>query len=197
MQSSFFLGANSSSGFMSLYGGFCRGGGDFLRIVKGGPGTGKSSFMRAIGREAERRGEDVEYLRCSGDPDSLDGVYIPKLALGYVDGTAPHVSEPSVFGADSDYVNLGQFCATPISPSDAERAAAITETYRAEYGRAYALLSAAEELRSALSPPPTGRRRSSGWTPRRRSLPRGSWADAPRAAGAGSAFAGPSAAAGS
>ena len=48
-----FLGSNSEHGFHSLYDGFCAGDGDFLRVIKGGPGTGKSSFMRAIGRAAE------------------------------------------------------------------------------------------------------------------------------------------------
>ena len=104
MESSYFLGANTASGFFSLYGGFGRGPGEYLRIVKGGPGTGKSGFMRAIGRECVRCGLDVEYVRCSGDPGSLDGVYIPALRLAYVDGTAPHAAEPGVFGADSDYI---------------------------------------------------------------------------------------------
>ena len=153
MEYSYFLGANTASGFRSLYGGFCRGAGEYLRIVKGGPGTGKSGFMRAIGREAARRGYDVEYVRCSGDPGSLDGVYIPALSLGYVDGTAPHVAEPGVFGADSDYVNLGRFCRTPLSPADAARAASLSAEYRAKYARAYALLAGGERIELALSPP--------------------------------------------
>ena len=41
---------------------------------------------------AEKKGLEVEYILCSGDPDSLDGVYIPALRLGYADGTAPHLS---------------------------------------------------------------------------------------------------------
>ena len=86
-----FLGANSAEGFRSLYEDFCRGEGDFLRIIKGGPGCGKSSFMRHIGEAAEKKGLEVEYILCSGDPDSLDGVYIPALRLGYADGTAPHI----------------------------------------------------------------------------------------------------------
>ena len=154
MEQSCFLGANTASGFVSLYGGFCRGEGDYLHIVKGGPGTGKSGFMRAIGREAARRGFDVELVRCSGDPDSLDGVYIPALRQGWCDGTAPHAAEPGVFGADSDYVNLGQFCRTPLSAADAERARALTEAYREKYARAYALLAAAKGIEDALTPPP-------------------------------------------
>ncbi len=154
MEQSYFLGANTASGFRSLYGGFGRGPGDYLRIVKGGPGTGKSGFMRAIGRACASRGYDVEYVLCSGDPVSLDGVYIPALRLGYVDGTAPHVAEPGIFGSDSDYVNLGRFCRTPLSPADAARAASISASYKAQYARAYALLQAGVQLEKALAPAP-------------------------------------------
>ena len=154
MEHSFFLGANTDSGFRSLYSGFCRGEGDYLCIVKGGPGTGKSGFMRALGRACASHGYDVEYVRCSGDPGSLDGVYIPALRLGYVDGTAPHVAEPVVFGVDSDYVNLGQFCSTPLSPADAARAAQLSAEYKEKYTRAYALLAAGAQIERALEPPP-------------------------------------------
>ena len=98
----FFLGANSESGFYSLYDQFCAAPSDTLHIIKSGPGTGKSTFMRRIGRAAEERGFDVEYILCSGDPDSLDGVYIPVLHTGWVDGTAPHIIEPKLFGASAD-----------------------------------------------------------------------------------------------
>ena len=156
METSYFLGANTASGFLSLYDGFCRGEGDYLHIVKGGPGTGKSGFMRAIGREAARRGLDVEYVRCSGDPASLDGVYLPELHMGWCDGTAPHIAEPGVFGADCDYVNLGAYCRTPLSSSDAERAHALTTAYKEKYARAYALLAAAKSAESALAPQAIG-----------------------------------------
>ena len=152
MESYYYLGANTAEGFSSLYGGFCRGRGELLRIVKGGPGTGKSGFMRAVGREAARRGLDVEYVLCSGDPDSIDGVYIPALALGYCDGTAPHAAEPGVFGADGDYADVGQFCRTPLPESAAKRAVELSREYRGKYGRAYALLAAAQSVERALSP---------------------------------------------
>ena len=83
MEISYFLGANSRDGFASLYSGFAAGEGDRLHIIKGGPGTGKSGFMKKLGAAAERRGLDVEYVLCSGDPDSLDGVYIPALKQGW------------------------------------------------------------------------------------------------------------------
>ena len=152
METNYFLGANSAEGFCSLYDGFCRGEGDYLRIVKGGPGTGKSGFMRAVAREAARRGLDVEKVLCSGDPDSLDGVYIPALGLGYCDGTAPHIAEPGAFGVDGDYVNIGQFCRTPLPFEARERVRALTEAYRERYRRAYALLKAGQAAEKALAP---------------------------------------------
>ena len=64
----FFLGANSREGFYSLYDSFVNvRKDDFLWLIKGGPGCGKSSFMRRIGKAAETKGLDVEYIRCSGD----------------------------------------------------------------------------------------------------------------------------------
>ena len=52
MDTCFFLAANSRSGFCSLYEGFPENEGVFLHIIKGGPGTGKSGFMRRIAATA-------------------------------------------------------------------------------------------------------------------------------------------------
>ena len=144
----YFLGANSGKGFYSLYEGFCANDGDYLHLIKGGPGCGKSSFMRKIAREAEHRGYEVEYILCSGDPDSLDGIYIPQLSCGYVDATSPHVIEPRHFGVNSNYVNLGQFC----SRSHDERIILCSGKYKAYYKRAYALLEAAAAVKAAPFP---------------------------------------------
>lgn len=149
----YFLGANTKSGFYSLYKGFPSGEGDFLHIIKGGPGTGKSGFMRKIGKAAEAKGYRVEYVLCSGDPDSLDGVAIPELRTAWVDGTAPHVIEPAVFGADADYLNLGKFCRVPFSEADKQKAGEITKRYKALYDRAYGYLAAASSLNKAALPP--------------------------------------------
>ena len=51
-----FLGANSGAGFHSLYGQLLGTRLYDLLIVKGSPGGGKSSFMRAVARELEAAG---------------------------------------------------------------------------------------------------------------------------------------------
>lgn len=144
MVSEYFLGANTGDGFYSLYDGFGRGEDDFLHVIKGGPGTGKSGYMRRIGALAEAEGLDVEYILCSGDPDSLDGVYLPELGLGWADGTAPHVMDPAFFGASGDYENLGAFCDTAATRAHRKEIEALTRLYRGFYDRAYACLRAAE-----------------------------------------------------
>ena len=93
MTTHFFLGANSGQGFQNLFPRFCKPEDHYdLIVLKGGPGVGKSTMMRRIGKAMEDRGEDVEYLYCSGDPNSLDGVHIPRVGAAIVDGTSPHVS---------------------------------------------------------------------------------------------------------
>lgn len=78
-----------------------------LYILKGGPGTGKSTLMKKVGRQWCSRGFDVEYIHCSSDNGSIDGVIVPALGIGIVDGTSPHVIEPRAPGAIEEYVNLG------------------------------------------------------------------------------------------
>lgn len=91
----FFLGANSGRGFQNLFDRFCVSEDHYdLVVLKGGPGVGKSTMMKRIGEAMEGRGEQVEYLYCSGDPNSLDGVHIPRIRTAIVDGTAPHGTAP-------------------------------------------------------------------------------------------------------
>ncbi len=143
----YFLGANSELGFYSLYDQFCRAPKDTLHIIKGGPGTGKSTFMKRMGKAAEDRGLDVEYILCSGDPESLDGVYIPALHMGWADGTAPHVLEPHYFGTSAIYEDLGRFCQINSLLECRELIAVLTDEYRRCYRTAYGFLHAAASVR--------------------------------------------------
>lgn len=103
----YFAGGNTARGFFSLYESNLQGL-KRLFILKGGPGTGKSTLMKEIGNEWVNKGYDIELLHCSSDNDSIDGVIIPALKVGIVDGTAPHIIEPKAPGAIEEYVNLGE-----------------------------------------------------------------------------------------
>lgn len=102
----YFTCANSSRGFYNFFESNLNGLQN-LYILKGGPGTGKSTLMKKIGTYFNELGYEIEFIHCSSDANSLDGVIIPGLSVGMVDGTAPHVIEPKAPGAIEEYVNLG------------------------------------------------------------------------------------------
>ena len=96
----YFAAANTGAGFVNCFDRFFDPDKlDRLYIIKGGPGTGKSATMKTVADEAERRGYEVVRCLCSSDPRSLDGVFIPALGVGAVDGTAPHATDPKYPGA--------------------------------------------------------------------------------------------------
>lgn len=91
----YYLGNNTPEGFFSYYK-YILGQKEAEKIIciKGGPGTGKSTFMRKIGEVLLGQGEDVDFLHCSADSDSLDGIVLKTLKVAMVDGTSPHVIDP-------------------------------------------------------------------------------------------------------
>lgn len=104
----YFAASNSAEGFKSYYESvFAPEKYSSIYVIKGGPGTGKSHFIKSVAKRAEEAGYSVEYIYCSSDPTSLDGVIVPERRLAIIDGTAPHVYEPSLPGAVENIVNLG------------------------------------------------------------------------------------------
>ena len=137
---SYFLGANTKAGFFSLYGDFPPEGA-YLHILKGGPGSGKSSLLKAIAKAAKARGLAVEQVLCSGDPDSLDGIYIPALGQAWADGTAPHVLEPRLLGVTGDYLDLSRYLLLPFSEAEKQELLSLQAQNRDCYGLAYQALA--------------------------------------------------------
>lgn len=104
-----FPGGNTAYGFYSFFDHLAGPEADWRFILKGGPGVGKSTFMRRIGETMLDKGYDVEFFCCSSDNDSLDGVAIPALGVALLDGTAPHVVDPVAPGATDEIINLGDY----------------------------------------------------------------------------------------
>lgn len=102
----YFASGNTGRGFYSLFDDVLKDL-DRIFILKGGPGTGKSSLMKEIGSRWLKAGYDLEYIHCSLESESIDGVIIPSLKVAVVDGTRPHIIEPKIPGVVEEYVNLG------------------------------------------------------------------------------------------
>ncbi len=64
-------------------------------LIKGRPGTGKSTFLKKLAQAACDLGFHVERYHCAFDPNSLDMVIIRELKLCLFDSTAPHEYFPS------------------------------------------------------------------------------------------------------
>ncbi|MDK2820292.1 MAG: hypothetical protein PWP31_257 [Clostridia bacterium] len=104
-----FPGGNTCEGFYSFYDYIIEPDATRIFVVKGGPGVGKSTFMRKIGEAMLAKGYDVEYHCCSSDNGSLDAVVIPAIKVALIDGTAPHIVDPKNPGAVDEIIHLGDY----------------------------------------------------------------------------------------
>lgn len=148
LQTNYFLGANSPTGFYSLYDELSAL--DRLYILKGGAGCGKSSLMKRVAKHAQAAGLDTQLILCSGDPDSLDAVILPEKGVGVVDGTAPHVVEAGCPGAVETYLDLSRFYDHAALQAVKADLIATTAEYKGHYKQAYRCLGAAGELHRNL-----------------------------------------------
>lgn len=105
----FFLGANTPSGFVSKFGQLTEpnalGSGSRAYILKGGPGSGKSTIIRKVA-DAFGNLPGNQIIACSSDCDSLDGVVVPQKKFSLLDGTHPHLLEPRYPGAVESVIEL-------------------------------------------------------------------------------------------
>ncbi len=100
----FFLGSSTPTGFWGttsrLYDPFD---GWRVYLLKGGAGSGKSTFLKQI---AARAGESAELFYCGADPRSLDAVCVPSRKLLVTDATDPHAIEPQLWGVCEQLIPL-------------------------------------------------------------------------------------------
>lgn len=143
-----FPGANSCYGFYSLYEHMVPPQVKSKVILKGGPGTGKSTFMKRIGADLSAQQIDTEYQWCSSDNNSLDGVVGGRGQICVLDGTAPHVVDPRFPGAVDRIINLGEYWDAAMLKEQRGNIQKLTESIGLCFKRAYNRLA---ESQLALS----------------------------------------------
>ncbi len=147
-----FAGNNSSKGFFSYFDHIISlEAAERIYILKGGPGVGKSSFMKKFGKEMAAKGYDLEYIHCSSDNDSLDGLLIPQLKILFVDGTAPHIVDPRVPGAVDEIINLGVYLNSKELEKHKLKIMQINKTISCLYNSAFRYLSAANSIKEEIN----------------------------------------------
>jgi hypothetical protein len=114
-------------------------------IIKGGPGTGKSSFMKKVAQKAEDT--DLEYILCpcSSDPLSLDAVILPSKKTVVLDGTAPHETNPRYPAVCEEILNFGQFWDSE-KITDKGKIINLTDQNKAHHKTAQKYLAAAGQI---------------------------------------------------
>ena len=127
-------------------------------IIKGGSGTGKSTFMKRLAAEGEKRGYEAEYYYCSSDPTSLDGLILTRKTMGgeglrtaaVIDGTAPHTRDPILPGAAEEIINLGDFWDEGMLEKRRGELSALMKEKSALFSEAFEYLFAAGEITRML-----------------------------------------------
>lgn len=145
----FFAAANSGKGFVSFYSQVFEGKEIERRyLIKGGPGTGKSTFMRKLAQRAEENGFCVEYYRCSSDPSSLDAIIIEG-RVAVLDATSPHCVEAELVGARDEIINLGAFWDSEALGRRLDDIRQLSKRKKESYAKAYRFLDAAMQVDEA------------------------------------------------
>lgn len=140
-----FPGGNTAQGFYSFFDSVLAGM-EHIFVLKGGPGTGKSTLIRKIGLALADRGYNIEFLHCPSDNGSLDGVIIPAIKVALVDGTAPHVIDPKYPGVVDQIVNLGEHWNEQQLRENKEEIMALSDQIAEHYKLAYIRLQEAKGI---------------------------------------------------
>ena len=142
-----FLASNSAEGFISHFADcYNPADGWHTYIIKGGPGTGKSSFMKKVLKVAEKKGLSFIEVYCASDPASLDGVILPHLKTVFMDGTAPHVVEPKFPGVCETLLDFGTFWNSDILRDKGRQIISATKENKLCHKRAGELIKKAGDI---------------------------------------------------
>ena len=150
---SFFAAANTFDGFKSNFDKiFSPNELEHLYILKGGPGTGKSTLMKKLAEAFENDDCVICKIYCSSDPHSLDGIIVEKgkKKIAVIDGTAPHTTDPIFPGAVDDIINLGDGFRTEVLKAEREKITGLNSVKKEHYKNAYACLKACGELHAYI-----------------------------------------------
>ncbi|MCK8816437.1 PRK06851 family protein [Natroniella sulfidigena] len=143
MIKNYFSSGNTSKGFYSFFEYLpyqC----DRVFMIKGGPGTGKSTFMKRIAEKMVEEGYDLEKHWCSSDKESLDGVVIPQLKVAFLDATAPHLVDPKYPGAVDEIINLGRYWDRSPLEENKDEIVSLSKAKWNSFQKAYAYLKEAK-----------------------------------------------------
>ena len=144
---SWFLGANAPKGYFSKFDQlFSEAPNGKCYLLKGGPGTGKSTMLKKIAAVLKEKDPSTELVFCSADTDSLDAVIAFDGKFVAADATLPHGVEPRYPGAYETTVDLSDCWDEKVLKEHSEEISLLFDSNRRFHEEARRYLSAAANL---------------------------------------------------
>ena len=142
-----FLGANAPKGYFSRFDQlFSESPNGKCFLLKGGPGTGKSTMLKKIASVLNEKGTSTEIIYCSADTDSLDAVISFDGKIVAADATLPHSVEPKYPGIYETTVDLSDCWNKEILLEHEKEIAELFDSNRRFHEEARRYISAAANL---------------------------------------------------
>jgi len=154
MKKQYFLAANGYLGFRSYFETeFNSKNYTQIYVLKGGPGTGKSSLMRKISSKFDSLADMTEEILCSSDPKSLDGVILSKKGkkVAILDGTNPHERDAVIPGAVDEIVDLGKGWDKRFLQAQRENILDLNKQKKFAYKTAYSYLAISGAINNEIA----------------------------------------------
>jgi len=145
MMNKFFWGGNTGRGSVNFAKDFFL---DAKRriLIKGGPGTGKSSFLKRI---VEQIKSPVIFY-CPSSPNSLDTIADFDRGFFVTDATAPHAIDPQSPGVRDEILDFGRYWNSSLLKSNSEKIREASKRTSLHFTLAYAALGKALKMREQL-----------------------------------------------
>ena len=145
------IAANTSKGFFSYFDELLSHSDlSSVYLIKGGPGCGKSTFMKNIANHCKVKSLNTELIHCSSDQSSLDAIRICDNGIVVMDATSPHAFDLKYPGVRDKIIDLTQFWNEKELIKHKSSIVSISNSISEKYKCVYSILKSAGILYSSL-----------------------------------------------
>jgi hypothetical protein len=123
---------------------------DRVYILKGAPGSGRSTFIRLVGEVMSEQGLEVEFWISALDSITPDGVYIPQLDLAIINGSLPGNIDPRYPGVKEHLINLGEYWDPAVIQAQRPQIIDLVDRIELSLQKAYCLLKELGRMKAEL-----------------------------------------------